>query len=252
MSDTPFSDNTSSTADVVTAVDFTGTTLTLTKQAGDDLTTTISSSPQVVTALTYNAENDDKLKLTQSAGQGSFEVTIPSGGLPYAFAQTDDTEIIDDTWYWLNDNAGITFVGGAEVTQLSKTITPTSSSQKVAIHVTIYGEWENYPYECGVIIKRTIGTDSPSYLIPTQDGIKTMLTGTFCTDNPNSVSNFSTPEVCNFVHIDSPETTSTITYVPQVVARTKRKFYLNRSLYDGNSSSSERGFSTMTLECKNV
>jgi len=82
MSDTPFSDSTSSTADVVTAVNFTGTTLTLTKQAGDDLTTTISSSPQVVTALTYNEENDDKLKLTQSAGQGSFEVTIPSGGAP--------------------------------------------------------------------------------------------------------------------------------------------------------------------------
>ena len=80
MSDTPFSDSTSSTADVVTAVDFTGTTLTLTKQAGDDLTTTISSSPQVVTGLTYNAENDDKLKLTQSAGTPSFEVTIPSGG----------------------------------------------------------------------------------------------------------------------------------------------------------------------------
>ncbi len=80
MSNTPFSDSTSSTADVVTAVDFAGTTLTLTKQAGDDLTTTISSSPQIVTGMTYNAEGDDKLKLTQSAGQGSFEVTIPSGG----------------------------------------------------------------------------------------------------------------------------------------------------------------------------
>ena len=106
MSDTPFSDSTSSTADVVTAVDFTGTTLTLTKQAGDDLTTTISSSPQVVTGLTYNAENDDKLKLTQSAGQGSFEVTIPSPDDPVHIRLSlgsNSSGTAQNPWKFLNE-----------------------------------------------------------------------------------------------------------------------------------------------------
>ena len=62
----------------------------------------------------------------------------------------------------------------------------------------------------------------------------------------------STPELLNLVYVDSPSTTDTITYTPRVVARSERNFYLNRSATDYNGDSSERGFSTMTLECKNV
>jgi len=244
MSDTPFSDSTSSTADVVTAVDFTGTTLTLTKQAGDDLTTTISSSPQVVTGLTYNAENDDKLKLTQSAGQGSYEVTIPSGALPFAFAQTDDTEIIDDVDYSQPDGS----LAGAQITQLSQTITPTSSSQKVAIHLTLFGEWASYPYECAVILERKIGSGTATLIQPQNAGSRMAIGAGWAITVASG--NYSTPELLNLVYVDSPDTTDTITYTPRVVARTERNFYLNRSLNDGNSDSHERAFSTMTLECK--
>ena len=248
MSDTPFSDNTSSTADVVTAVDFTGTTLTLTKQAGDDLTTTISSSPQVVTGLTYNAENDDKLKLTQSAGQGSYEVTIPSGGLPFAFAQTDDTEIIDDLAYSKTDGTH----AGAQITQLSQTITPTSSSQKVAIQMTLFGEWESYPYECAVILERKIGS-APSTLIQPDNAGSRMAIGAGWAVTLDIADQNGTPELLNLVYVDSPDTTDTITYTPRVVAKTNRKFYLNRSKNDSDGNLSfERGFSTMTLQCKNV
>lgn len=216
MSDTPFSDNTSSTADVVTAVDFTGTTLTLTKQVGDDLTTTISSSPP-----------------------------------PFAFAQSDNTRKIEDTGYFENNAGSGTIIGGAEVTELSKTITPTSSSQKVLIHVTIFGEWDDKVRMAGCILKRTIGSGNPTLIQPTISGNQMSIGGGFNIVYPVAES-YSTPEMCNFVYVDSPNTTDTITYVPQVCHAQGNDFYLNFTKGNVNGVVYERGFSTMTLECKNV
>jgi hypothetical protein len=247
MSDTPFSDSTSSTADVVTAVNFTGTTLTLTKQAGDDLTTTISSSPQVVTGLTYNAENDDKLKLTQSAGQGSYEVTIPSGGLPYAFAQTDDTASISAT------NYNRTPLPGFQLTDLTQSITPTSSSQKVVIQVSVFGAWSSTSNKGSVILERKIGTADATIIEPQNHGNRYAVGGMFALTLDNTSSS-SSIYLSNFVFVDSPDTTDQVTYRPRVAHRDNinTTFYLNRTGSDTNHIAYARGFSTMTLECKNV
>lgn len=217
----------------------------------DGSTQTAAAVPaSQVTGLTYNAENDDKLVLTQSAGPNK-EVTIPSGGLPFAFAQTDDTEIIDDLAYSKTDGTH----AGAQITQLSQTITPTSSSQKVAIHLTLFGEWQSYPYECAVILERKIGSAASTLIQPDNAGSR-MAIGAGWAITLDFADQYGTPELLNLVYVDSPDTTDTITYTPRVVARTDRDFYLNRSLNDGGSGggsdSFERSFSTMTLECKNV
>ena len=203
-------------ASQVTVLDYAGTTLTLEQSAGPDLTT-----------------------------------TIPSGALPFAFAQTDDTEIINNLAY---DN---TPLPGAQITQLSQTITPTSSSQKVAIHMSLFGEWESNPYECAVLLERKIGATGTATVIQPDNAGSRMAIGSKWAVTISTNNNFISPELLNLVYVDSPSTTDTITYTPRVVAQpvlfpTNRNFYLNRSLNDGNSDAYQRAFSTMTLECKNV
>ena len=215
MSDFPFDVPTIAPSNNVTGVEYAGETLTLTRADDSTLTTTISS-----------------------------------GALPFAFAQTDATQKYENTRYFQSGTSG-TIVGGTPIIQLSQTITPTSSSQKVLIHVTIFGEWEFYPRQAGVILKRTIGTEPPTLIQPTIVGDRMSIGGGFSMTTNLTNDNNSTPEICNFVYVDSPETTDTITYVPQVCSAQDADFYLNFGVGDSASVWWERGFSTMTLECKN-
>ena len=178
--------------------------------------------------------------------------TAPAGTPPFAFAQSDNTRKIEDTGYYENNAGSGTIIGGAEVTELSKTITPTSSSQKVLIHVTIFGEWDDRTRMAGCILKRTIGLGNPTLIQPTISGNQMSLGGGFNITHTFSSDNNSTPEICNLVYVDSPETTDTITYVPQVCHAQGNDFYLNFTKGNLSSVFYERGFSTMTLECKNV
>ena len=244
MSDTPFSDSTSSTADVVTAVNFTGTTLTLTKQAGDDLTTTISSSPQVVTGLPYNVENDDKLKLTQSAGQSSIEVTIPSSStLPFEHIQTTTaTELTGDS------SSGTGLYPGADITLLTKSITPTSASQKILVTAQVNGCSATSAFRGNLIIRRSVSGESDVYLAPAVDGLRTSCTGAFANSHQTTTSRIDQTSV---LFIDAPGTTSAVTYTPSVFnSQTGFSFFLNSgAANDGNFASRQLTPSTMTLRC---
>jgi len=198
-------------ASQVTDLDYAGTTLTLEQSAGPDLTT-----------------------------------TIPSGALPFAYAQTDDTAEYVDPYY---NNVPLP---GSQITELEASITPTSSSQKVVIHLTIFGEWNGFPYDGGVLFERKIGSGTATVIQPQNAGNRLAYGAGFAVSIGGTDYN-STPEMCNLVYVDSPDTTDTITYVPRLVCRpsSTRTFYLNRSKSDSNYDTRERAFSTMTLECKN-
>lgn len=249
MSDTPFSDSTSSTADVVTAVNFTGTTLTLTKQAGDDLTTTISSSPQVVTGLTYNVENDDKLKLTQSAGQSSIEVTIPSGGgTIYGFANMTAEDTINvQSGNPTNANPNLK---GGKLTDLTVSVTTTSTDQDVLLNTVITGEWGMplSPWRKGIIIERLA------------NGVSTLLRGVLATGHTNNgliLSPFSintwfgdadsTQENATASYVDSPNYAGVIQYTPILVNTDSGtvSFHINTTV--GTGFGLEDAFSVSTM-----
>ncbi len=211
---------------VVTDLDFAGTTLTLKQSGGADKT-----------------------------------ATIPSGALPFAFSQTDDQEEITDTGYFKNaTGTAVSFddvSGGAAITDLQTSITPTSTSQKVVITVDIFGQIES-PQYAGIILKRTIGGGSPSFIIPDADNraSRMSLGGTFAIAQ-HGADNNSDPQRCNMTYVDSPDTTSAVTYVPHIVALnwgfSNRSFYLNRQITNSTSNPYHKiGLSTMTLECKDV
>lgn len=247
MSDTPFSDSTSSTADVVTAVNFTGTTLTLTKQAGDDLTTTISSSPQVVTGLTYNVENDDKLKLTQSAGQSSIEVTIPSGGgTIYGFANMTAEDTINvQSGNPTNANPNLK---AGKLTDLTVSVTTTSTDQDVLLNTVITGEWASGTWRKGIIIERLA------------NGVSTLLRGVLATGHTNNglvLSPFSintwfndadsTQENATAIYVDSPNYAGVIQYTPILVNTDSGtvSFHINTTV--GTGFGLEDAFSVSTM-----
>ena len=190
-----------------------------------------------VTGLTYNAENDDKLVLTQSAGPNK-EVTIPSGGLPFAYTRTD---VVDDITMPDQTNTPLT--------DLAVNITPTSTDQKVILHLTLLGDMDNDSWEMTIRIKRTIG-GVDTYLIPTPVGNRIPINSTFSVAvGINSYG--STIKQANMVLVDTnPSTTSQITYTPVLYGYSSNTFYQNRTVDDSDNPQYERAFSTFTAECK--
>jgi len=205
--------------------------------------TAAAGAGSVVTDLEYAGTT---LTLKQSGGIDK-TATINTGGLPFAFAQTDARTEYVDPYY---DN---TPLAGSQITELSQTITPTSSSQKVVIHLHLFGEWTTAPYQGAVLFERKIGSGTATLIQPQNAGSRMAIATGFATSGAGGESH-TTPEMSNVVYVDSPNTTDTITYVPRLVCRinNSRSFYLNRSVDDTNAEYSERAFSTMTLECKNV
>ena len=143
-----------------------------------------------------------------------------------------------------------------ELTELSGlTITPTSSSQKVLLQVSVLGEWDNRPNDGSISLKRIVGsTETWLDPRPVPDN-RIPLNGMFTISFQGDTN--STIESCQFIFVDTPTTTEQITYkiylkvagiadgLPSAV------FHFNKNKNtSGTSDIYERGISTFTAECK--
>ena len=136
----------------------------------------------------------------------------------------------------------------SNTTYLQATITPASSSNKVMISCQIFGEPTDMNSNWAWRIKRAISGGATTYLDGNDSGIRTTCFG-MCNIAYHAGDNDSTPShfgCSNFV--DSPATTSAITYTLQMKSRDNSQiWYLNRTKTNTDHVAFELGVSYITL-----
>jgi hypothetical protein len=136
------------------------------------------------------------------------------------------------------DTFSTTSTSYTDITGFSVNITPTSSSSKILVSATLTTGGTNYNAYLSLV------RDTTAIGLPTGTGNRPVSTTTSYgyTSNTWEIKN----TVMDF--LDSPSTTSSITYKVQVFAQSGGVFYLNRSSRDLDEATRDgRGVSTITL-----
>ena len=132
---------------------------------------------------------------------------------------------------------------------LTCSMTPTSSSSKILISVSATGEGnaanqESFAYR----IKKAISGGATTYLTGATAGSRTLVTGVTGDNTADSGTSASSFSFSNY--LDSPATTSAVTYTIQITydhAGGNGTYYLNRQVTDADGSANARFISWITL-----
>jgi hypothetical protein len=122
-----------------------------------------------------------------------------------------------------------------DVTGLTATITPRSTSSKIMIFATLTGDGTLG----GTILHSRLVRGATAISIGDADGIRTR-------NSSSLFSNANTPESAGITFLDSPATTSSITYGVQVRVDSSTG-YVNRTSSDSDAASTSRPVSSITL-----
>lgn len=124
-----------------------------------------------------------------------------------------------------------------DVTGLSVSITPTRSDSKILIFATIHGIGDSSTQAYFRFMR-----DSTPICVGTSVGSRVAATmGSLYEDQQNDVNS------CSQNFLDSPSTTSAVTYKIQARTQGTGNVYINRSRTDVNSTNSGRFTSTITV-----
>ena len=128
-----------------------------------------------------------------------------------------------------------------EVTGLTTNITPSSSSSKILVSVTIGGiESSGLNQRMGMALRR----NNSNIAVNTDGG------GTSHTKSSWAGSGSNSNDIKNqafFTHLDSTGTTSTVSYKVMITTEGSYTLYINRSSSNANSSSVFKTASSLTL-----
>ena len=130
---------------------------------------------------------------------------------------------------------------------LSQSITPSSSSNKILVSFMLFGDEQGNSYGHYFRVKRAISGGSTTFITAADQGQRT---GTlFIGANGNNSTGGSTPtQITMADYVDSPSTTSAITYTIQHTSHGSNTFHLNRSEDTNNQDAFEDGISWITLK----
>ena len=133
------------------------------------------------------------------------------------------------------------------ITGITATITPYRTSSKILIFARWYGEWSGAsPHDHVYFIARN-GTRinvQTTNLSSRMSGLATVSTNYQTSGDWN---NDSTPETLSIFTMDSPASTSALTYTMGCNYNNAGTLYINRTVADGDASSHERGTSEIIL-----
>jgi hypothetical protein len=132
----------------------------------------------------------------------------------------------------------------ANISGLNATITPSTTSKRIKVTVRWNGEYSStINYDTVFGIKRdTTDVGNPAAAGSRSVGIAIISQGYWAADAD------STPDSVMYSYIDSPATTSAITYHATFMQKTTGTLYNQRTVGDGNSTAFERLTSTIILE----
>ena len=130
---------------------------------------------------------------------------------------------------------------------LSKTITPSSSSNKILVSFVLFGDCQGSDFAHYFRVKRAISGGSTSYITAADQGNRV---GTlFMGGMGNTSTGGSTPtQITMSDYVDSPSTTSAVTYTIQHTSHGRDRFHLNRTEDTANNDAHEDGISWLTLK----
>jgi len=130
---------------------------------------------------------------------------------------------------------------------VSVSITPSSSSSKILVSFMLFGDEEGNSYGHYFRVKRAISGGSTTFITAADQGNRT---GTlFIGANGNNSTGGSTPtQITMADYVDSPSTTSAITYTIQHTSHGSNRFYLNKTEDTNNQDAREDGISWITVK----
>ena len=131
---------------------------------------------------------------------------------------------------------------------LSQSITPSSSSNKILVSFVLFGDEGGNSYGHYFRVKRAISGGSTTFITAADQGSRTgtlLLGGMGLPDTDIR----STPTIITMSdYVDSPNTTSQVTYTVQHTCHGINSFHMNRTNDTGNHDSKEDGISWLTLK----
>ena len=205
------------------------------------------------------------IKLTADSGGGTFEIKAPSSSgntrvltLPdtgNATVLTTDTSVGKILQVVTTSDSDRTAKGSqvinnwGSITGLSLAITPSSNTSKIKLSGYVFGEMNTAPYSVRFRIKREISGGATSYIRGDSSGTRTGVIGTgneyFTDSNVNSTAH----QYLSFSnYIDSPATTSAVTYTIEINYTGAATWYYNRTIAGSDGGDYEDGISWITLE----
>ena len=197
---------------------------------------------------------DVAFKLPNADGtSGQALVTDASGNLSFATVAGGkllQTVTVSDS---VRETSGSLTLSSANTfyeTPFAVTITPSATSSKILLMGHVMGESTVNDYLMTWSIKRAISGGSTTAIQAPAAGSRNRSISNFVSGFYNA-ENLSTPTVVNFSGLlDSPNTTSAITYTFQVAAPENSSvgFYYNRTVSDTDAVAFERGLSWITAQ----
>jgi len=149
---------------------------------------------------------------------------------------------------FFNSSSMGSYATGTDVTPMNVAITPTSTSSKIKIDVSMMGEFTNAagPHNVMFWLKRTIGATTTNLRAPADNANNALgIAPATITYHANSDS---TPEHLNFFYFDEPNTTSEVTYQLTMTngSTSGIKWRLNRNANTSSGGDYERGISCIS------
>ena len=135
-----------------------------------------------------------------------------------------------------------------DYTNMNVAITPTSASSKMLISFTAFGEGDDEDHNYQWRIKRAISGGSTTNITAPAAGNRKNCMGMITTGYHGADSATSPSMLYCINYLDSPATTSAITYTLQLnVHHNTKNWYFNRTVNDDDNSGNERGMSYITV-----
>ena len=131
---------------------------------------------------------------------------------------------------------------------VSVSITPTSSSSKILVSFMLFGDEEGNSIGHYFRVKRAISGGSTSFITAADQGNRTgtLLIGAM--GLADSDAGHSPNIITMTDYLDSPSTTSAVTYTVQHTCHGINTFHMNRTVDTDNQDAREDGISWLTLK----
>ena len=190
----------------------------------------------------------DSIRNSSASSDG---ITLSSDG-KVTFPNTSTGKILQVKTNTTRDSTGSVHCNPTntyvDITDQNVTITPSAATSKIKISFHQFGEPATSPHTFFLAIKRAISGGATTIIQAPAAGNRS--TGlTMLTDNYNADYD-STPEIAQISnYLDSPNTTSAITYTVQIKhTESTNYYYYNRAVSSADEIARERGLSWITVE----
>jgi len=160
---------------------------------------------------------------------------VPVGGIPAGASGGGIIQVVSTTKTdtFSSATSSSAFI---DVTGLSVSITPRSTSNKILIYSTVHITGNNALDRFGIRLVR----DSTAIAIADAASNRVRASATTINESTNDLHNL------NIMHLDSPSTTSATTYKIQCTNESNRNVYINRSNSDSDNNTIFRAVSSIT------